>query len=154
MAMVLLKLGITDVNTSSADDLQKVADALTGLRTSTAPAIAVTMFSDLPAGLISVAQMWSGDIINAKNFLPEGVGPDVLRYWFPADGRGLVENDMMVVLRGGKNPVLAHLFLDHMLESEVARANFAAIGYQPPQVSLNQDRDRAARVLRCRLPGT
>jgi spermidine/putrescine transport system substrate-binding protein len=139
MAMVLLKLGITDVNTSSADDLQKVADALTGLRTSTAPAIAVTMFSDLPAGLISVAQMWSGDIINAKNFLPEGVGPDVLRYWFPADGRGLVENDMMVVLRGGKNPVLAHLFLDHMLESEVARANFAAIGYQPPQVSLNPD---------------
>ena len=139
MAMVLLKLGITDVNTSSADDLQKVGDALTEMRANTAPAVSVTMFGDLPAGLISVAQMWSGDIINAKNFLPEGVSPDILRYWFPADGKGLVENDLMVTLRGGKNPVLAHLFINHMLEPEIARLNFAAIGYQPPQVSLDPD---------------
>jgi spermidine/putrescine transport system substrate-binding protein len=139
MAMVLLKLGISDVNTSSAEDLQKVGEALTEMRTATAPGISVTMFGDLPAGLISVAQMWSGDIINAKNFLPEGVGPDILRYWFPADGRGLVENDLLVALRGGRNPVLAHLFINHMLDAEVARTNFAAIGYQPPQISLSPD---------------
>lgn len=139
MAMVLLKLGVTDVNTSSAEDLQKVGEALTEMRNNTAPAISVTMFGDLPAGLISLAQMWSGDIINAKNFLPEGVGPDILRYWFPEDGRGLVDNDLMVALRGGRNPVLAHLFINHMLDAEVAKTNFAAIGYQPPQISLDPD---------------
>jgi spermidine/putrescine transport system substrate-binding protein len=139
MAMVLLKIGITDVNTSSAEDLQKVEAALSELRTSTAPTVSVTMFGDLPAGLISVAQMWSGDIINAKNFLPEGVSPDILRYWFPADGKGLVENDLLVNLRGGKNPVLAHLFINHMLEPKIAKLNFAAIAYQPPQVSLDPD---------------
>ena len=139
MAMVLLKLGITDVNTSSADDLQKLSDALTQMRADTAPAISATIFTDLPAGLISVAQVWSGDIINAKNFLPEGVSPEILRYWFPADGSGLVDNDLMVVLRGGKSPVLAHLFINHLLEPEIARLNFAATGFQPPQISLDPD---------------
>ncbi len=63
----------------------------------------------------------------------------MLRYWFPADGKGMVDNDMLVTLKGGKNPVLAHLFLDHMLDTEVAMQNFSAIGYQPPQNSINPD---------------
>ncbi|WP_445166718.1 polyamine ABC transporter substrate-binding protein [Mycolicibacterium sp. Dal123E01] len=139
MAMVLLKLGITDVNTSSADDLKKLGDQLTELVKATSPKVTVTMYSDLPAGQIGLSQMWSGDIINAVNYLPEGVGPEILRYWFPSDGKGLVDNDLIVLLRGGKNPVLGHLFLNHMLETEVAKQNFKQIGYQPPQVSLNPD---------------
>lgn len=139
MAMVLLKLGITDVNTSSADDLKKVGEALTQLVAATSPKVTITMYSDLPAGQISLSQMWSGDIINAQSYLPEGVSTDILRYWFPADGKGLVDNDLMVSLRGGKNPVLAHLFINHMLEPDVAKQNFSAIGYQPPQVSINPD---------------
>lgn len=139
MAMVLLKLGITDVNTSSADDLKKVGEALTQMVEATSPKVTITMYSDLPAGQISLSQMWSGDIINAQSYLPEGVSADILRYWFPADGKGLVDNDLMVSLRGGKNPVLAHLFINHMLEPEVAKQNFSAIGYQPPQVSINPD---------------
>ena len=63
----------------------------------------------------------------------------MLRYWFPQDGKGLVDNDLMVVLRSGKNPVLAHLFINHMLDPEVAMQNFSAIGYQPPQDSITAD---------------
>jgi len=139
MAMVLLKLGITDVNTSSADDLKKLGDQLTELVKATSPKVTVTMYSDLPAGQIGLSQMWSGDVINAVNYLPEGTGPEILRYWFPSDGKGLVDNDLIVQLRGGKNPVLANLFLNHMLDPEVAKQNFQQIGYQPPQVSLNPD---------------
>jgi spermidine/putrescine transport system substrate-binding protein len=139
MAMVLLKLGITDVNTSSTDDLKKLGDQLTAMVAATSPKVTVTMYSDLPAGQIGVSQMWSGDVINAVNYLPEGTGPEILRYWFPADGKGLVDNDLIVQLRGGKNPVLANLFLNHMLDPEVAKQNFQQIGYQPPQVSLNPD---------------
>ncbi|MFN8073172.1 MAG: spermidine/putrescine ABC transporter substrate-binding protein [Mycobacterium sp.] len=139
MSMVLLKLGITDVNTSSPENLDKVAAALDQMRKNTAPAITVTMFTELPAGLIGLAQMWSDDMISAKNFLPEGVSPDILRYWFPADGKGLVDNDMLVVLRGGKNPVAAQLFMNHMLDPQVAKENFAAAGSLSPQVSLNPD---------------
>ncbi|MCX2933008.1 spermidine/putrescine ABC transporter substrate-binding protein [Mycobacterium sp. CVI_P3] len=139
MAMVLLKMGITDVNTSSADDLKKLGDQLTALVEATSPKVTITMYSDLPAGQIGLSQMWSGDIINAQSYLPEGVDVDILRYWFPADGKGLVDNDLMVALRGGKNPVLAHLFINHMLDPEVAKQNFSAIGYQPPQNSINPD---------------
>ncbi|MGI9123678.1 MAG: polyamine ABC transporter substrate-binding protein [Mycobacterium sp.] len=139
MAMVLLKLGITDVNTSSTDDLQKVGEALSEMKKNTAPKITMNMNTELPAGLISVSQMWSGDIIAAKDALPEGVSADVLRYWFPSDGKGLVDNDLMVVPRRGKNPVAAQLFLNHMLDPQVAKGNFAAVGSQPPQVSINPD---------------
>jgi len=139
MSMVLLKLGITDVNTSSADHLKQVSEQLTALVDATSPKVTISMYTDIPTGQIGLAQMWSGDIINAQNYLPEGTTAEVLRYWFPADGKGLVDNDLMVVLRGSKNPVLSHLFINHMLDTESAKQNFKQIGYQPPQVSMNPD---------------
>ncbi|WP_006242985.1 polyamine ABC transporter substrate-binding protein [Mycolicibacterium tusciae] len=139
MAMVLLKQGITDVNTSSEADLKMVGEQLQALVEATSPKVTITMYNDLPAGQMGLAQMWSGDIINAQSYLPEGTGPEILRYWFPSDGKGLVDNDMLVTLRGGKNPVLSHLFINHMLDAEVAKENFSAIGYQPPQNSITPD---------------
>ncbi|HEV7419962.1 MAG TPA: spermidine/putrescine ABC transporter substrate-binding protein [Mycobacterium sp.] len=139
MAMVLLRAGITDVNTSSEADLKMVGEKLAALVAATSPKVTITMYSDLPAGQIGLSQMWSGDIINAQSYLPEGVGTEILRYWFPQDGKGLVDNDMLVTLRGGKNPVLAHLFIDHMLDADVAKENFSAIGYQPPQNNITAD---------------
>jgi spermidine/putrescine transport system substrate-binding protein len=137
--MVLLRAGITDVNTSSEADLKMVGEKLAALVAATSPKVTITMYSDLPAGQIGLSQMWSGDIINAQSYLPEGVGTEILRYWFPQDGKGLVDNDMLVTLRGGKNPVLAHLFIDHMLDADVAKENFSAIGYQPPQNNITAD---------------
>ncbi|MET0701307.1 MAG: spermidine/putrescine ABC transporter substrate-binding protein [Mycobacterium sp.] len=139
MAMVLLKEGKTDVNTSSADDLKLVGDQLAALLKATSPKVTITMYSDMPAGQIGLSQMWSGDIINAQSYLPEGVGTEVLQYWYPQDGKGLVDNDTLVTLKGGKNPVLAHLFLNHMLDPDVAKENFSAIGYQPPQNTITAD---------------
>ena len=139
MAMVLLKQGITDINTSSADDLKMVGEQLTALVKATSPKVTITMYSDMPAGQIGLCQMWSGDIINAQSYLPEGVGTEILRTGSPQDGKGMVDNDMLVALKGGKNPVLAHLFLNHMLDPAVAKENFSAIGYQPPQNTITPD---------------
>ena len=139
MAMVLLKQGITDINTSSEADLKMVGEQLQALVKATSPKVTITMYNDLPAGQMGLAQMWSGDIINAQSYLPEGTGPEILRYWFPSDGKGMVDNDMLVTLRGGKNPVLAHLFINHMLNPDVAKENFSAIGYQPPQNTITPD---------------
>jgi len=139
MALPLLRAGKSDVNTADPDDLKMIGEQLTAMVEATSPKVTITMYSDMPGGQIGLAQMWSGDIINAQNYLPEGTGPEILRYWFPADGKGLVDNDLMVILKGGKNPVLAHLFLNHMLEPEMAKLNFAQIGYQPPQNSINPE---------------
>ena len=140
MAMVGLRAGITDVNTDKPADLQVIDDGLTELSAAVKPKVTVSMYNDLPSGQLGICQMWSGDIVNAQYYLPEGESVDVLRYWFPEDGLGLVDNDLMMVLTGGQNPVLAHLFLEHMLDEKNSLKNFGFIGYQPPQRVLDPER--------------
>jgi spermidine/putrescine transport system substrate-binding protein len=137
MAMVALRAGITNINTQKSADLAKIQAAMLDMQAKTKPKVTITMYNDLPAGQLELAQMWSGDIINAQYYLPKGQKPKVLSYWFPPDGKGMVDNDLNVVLRQGKAPVLAHLFLNFMLDSKNALDNFGFIGYQPPQVSLD-----------------
>jgi spermidine/putrescine transport system substrate-binding protein len=137
MAMCLLRAGKTDINTASSADLKTISQQLSELSSTTKPKVTITMYNDLPGGQLGQCQMWSGDVVNAQYYLPKGTSVDVLRYWFPPDGKGMVDNDLMVVLSGGKNPVLAHLFIQHMLETDVALKNFGYIGYQPPQRSLD-----------------
>ena len=69
---------------------------------------------------------------NAQYYMPKGQDPGVIRYWFPADGHGAIGSDLIAILRGGKNPVLAHHFLNHMLDFDVAMENLGWNGYQPP----------------------
>jgi spermidine/putrescine transport system substrate-binding protein len=109
------------------------------MRQTTQPKVTVNMYSELPAGQFGLSQMWSGDIVNAVYYLPRNESPDVLRYWFPEDGRGLVDNDLMMVLASGSNPVAAHFFMNYLLDDKVAKKNFGWTGYQPPQRSLNPD---------------
>jgi spermidine/putrescine transport system substrate-binding protein len=139
MALVLLRNGITDVNTAKADHLELMREDLLAMQRATDPKVTVQMYNDIPTGQYGMAMMWSGDIVNAQYYLPKGVDVHLLRYWFPPDGRGMVDNDLMVVLAGGENPVAAHHFIDFMLDADVATANFGYTGYQPPQRSLNPD---------------
>ena len=137
MGMVLLRNGIYDINTTKAADLELVRSQLSDMLDKTNPRVTITMYNDLPAGQYGVCQMWSGDVVNAQYYLPKGQSADVLRYWFPQDGRGEVDNDLMVVLAQGSNPVTAHFFIDYLLDPKVAARNFGFIGYQPPQRSIN-----------------
>ena len=61
------------------------------------------------------------------------MSPDVLSYWWPETG-GVVQNDFLAVTRAAESPVLAHLFLDFLLDETVAYENFVNFnGYVPPQ---------------------
>ena len=52
----------------------------------------------------------------------------------------------MAVLRSAKNPVLAHHFINFLLDEKNGYANFAEFnGYQPPFISLDPDRPRRGR---------
>jgi spermidine/putrescine transport system substrate-binding protein len=139
MAMVALRVGINP-NTEKPSDLEKIQAAMLDMQQTTKPKVTITMYTDLPGGQLSLAQMWSGDVINAQYYLPKGQKPKVLSYWFPPDGKGMVDNDLNVILSQGKCPVLAHLFLNYMLEPKNALDNFGYIGYQPPQLSLDAEK--------------
>jgi spermidine/putrescine transport system substrate-binding protein len=137
MGMVLLRNGITDLNTGDQAKINLVRDQLLDLAKKVNPVVDVKDYTDLPEGRTWITQAWSGDMVNAQYYMPKGQSADVIRYWFPPDGRGAVGNDLMVILRSGKNPVLAHLFLNYLLDFNTAMANFSFTGYQPPQNKLD-----------------
>jgi spermidine/putrescine-binding protein len=64
--------------------------------------------------------------------MPKGVPVDVVGYWFPPDGRGPVGNDLITVLKGAQNPVLAHLFMNYMLDLQNGLTNYTYTGYMQP----------------------
>ncbi|MFM8352044.1 MAG: hypothetical protein ACKN9D_13390, partial [Actinomycetales bacterium] len=126
----------TDVNTADPAVLGRTRDEMLQMLSASQPRVTITGYTDIPEGVLSLSQCWSGDMLAGVNYLPEGVDPSVLRYWYPSDGRGMVNNDFMCILKGGQNPVLAHHFLDYLLRNEVAIKNMAWVGYQPPLRSL------------------
>jgi spermidine/putrescine transport system substrate-binding protein len=136
VSMVLLKNGITDLNTTSTAALRTAASDLEGLR-DIVGGLDADAFSDLPKGRSWIHQAWSGDMIAAQYYFPEGQDPSVTRYWFPSEGDGAVANDSIGVLSGGRNPVLAHHFLNYMLDFDVSVKNFSWNGYQPPMSRLD-----------------
>lgn len=140
MAMVLLRNDIHDINTEDDANIELMRTQMADLAAATDPKVTITMYNDLPAGQMGLCQMWSGDAVNAVYYLPKGKKPDILRYWFPEDGRGQVDNDLMLVLSQGKNPVAAHFWINYLLDEKVSIQNFGYTGYQPPQKSINPNR--------------
>ena len=101
-------------------------------------------YQGIPEGRFGLHLAWSGDMVNAQYYFPEDGDPSVLGYLWPARSpgstvRGLVANDTMTVVRGAEHPVLAHNFLNWMLDETNALENFGWLGYQPPQVNLNPE---------------
>ena len=43
----------------------------------------------------------------------------------------VINNDTMCVLTKAKNPVLAHLYINYLLDKTNAQTNFSYVGYQP-----------------------
>jgi len=58
-----------------------------------------------------------------------GTGVEVLGYWQPDPA--VINNDTMCVLTKAKSPVLAHLFINELLDKTNAQTNFEFVGYQP-----------------------
>ncbi len=134
MSHMLLKNGITDVNTGSQEDIDLAKQELFSLID--AVNIKATIdgtYAKMPEGVFYVHQAWSGDIVYAQYGLPKDTPLDVLGYWWPQDGRGLIGNDTIAIPKGAQNPVLAHQFLNFMLDETNSLYNFAWNLYQPPQ---------------------
>ena len=82
---------------------------------------------------------WSGDVVNAQYYLPEGESIENIGYWYPADGGGIIGSDASRSWRGAEARCSPTLFLNYMLDADDAVENFGWLGYQPPQTSLDPD---------------
>jgi spermidine/putrescine transport system substrate-binding protein len=132
LTMGLLRNGVTDVNTENPAQLNASKTALTQLVNSANLKFDTNEYQHLADGSLWLHQAWSGDMAAAPLYAPKGTPSSVFRYWWPPDGRGPINNDTMVVLKGAKNPVLSHLFLNHLLDVDQVFSNFTFNYYQQP----------------------
>lgn len=139
-AMAMLRNGRTDINTDDPTEVDAATASLSELIDLVNVKINIEGYKDVPEGVTTVAHTWSADMLNGANgYLPEGVGPEVLGFWFPPDNNGVVNNDCMGVLAGATSPVLAHLYLNFILDAAVAEKNFSWTGYLPAITALDGD---------------
>jgi spermidine/putrescine transport system substrate-binding protein len=129
-----------DVNTEEAGAVDEALADVSELTDLVNVKIGAEAYTVLPEKRAWVHQCWSGDAVNAQYYLPEGETIDNIGYWYPPDGGGIVGSDTMAVLRSATKPVLAHAFLNYLLDATHAVENYSWLGYQPPQTSLDPDR--------------
>ena len=97
-------------------------------------------YTEIPSGQIWIHHAWSGDIAAAQGYMPKGVPVDVIGYWFPTDGKGPVGNDLITVLRSAPNPVLAHHFMNYLLDLPNVLTNISFNGYMQPLTEVTPQR--------------
>jgi len=98
-------------------------------------------YQTVPEDKAWLNQAWSGDMLSATfYYLPKPSVGKLLRFWNPGRGNGPIQNDMWSVCSTTKKPVLAHLFINYMLDNGIAYSNFINFnGYQPPLNEINPD---------------
>jgi spermidine/putrescine transport system substrate-binding protein len=136
LSMALLRNGITNVNTDNSKDLQDAGNAIQELIRSANLKFDTNEYQHLADGSLVLHQAWSGDVAAAPFYAPKGTKPSVFSYWWPKNGLGPINNDTLAVVRGARNPVLAHLFINHVLDVDVAFSNYAYILYQQPLLAM------------------
>jgi len=129
LTAAMLRKGVTDVNTEDPAVIKQAGDDLGELTNLMNIKVEIEGYHTVPEGSTTVAHTWSGDMLNAQYYLPDGTGPEVLAYWQP--DTAVISNDTMCVLSKAKSPVLAHLFINELLNKDNAQTNFGYVGYQP-----------------------
>src|SRR3954463_8115398 len=129
-----------DLNTEDESLVSKAESDLAELSGICNPKVTITDYQTLPEGKTVLHHSWSGDLLSAAfYYLPKGVKPDVLSYWRPKEN-GVVQNDFFGIGRTAKHPVLAHQFVNFMLDEKNAYDNFVNFtGYTPPQNGIDAD---------------
>ena len=136
MAIALMKNGITDLNTGNDADLEKVRTDLLAMTDAVNPRISYdASYNKLQNDVFDVTTAWSGDVaagwgygspFTAANYRKSG-------YWFPANRKGPIDNDLIAIPKNAEHPRLAHEFINFWLTFRHAMDNFSWNAYQPPQ---------------------
>jgi spermidine/putrescine transport system substrate-binding protein len=122
-------LGLHDTNTGDPAVISKAEKQIDALVKATDARFDINAYQKIPEGTSHINQAWSGDMLSATGYLPEGTKPEVLGYWKPT--HTTVANDFHVIPARSERPVLAHALIDFLLVPANAQENFATVGYQP-----------------------
>ncbi len=132
ISLGLMKNGIFNLNTTDFGQISAARKAIEELSHLVNVRIDNNDYTEVPSGDTWIHHAWSGDMAAAEAYLPKGVPVKDVGYWFPTDARGPVANDTNLVLRSAASPVLAHMFLDYMLDLPNILENISFNGYMQP----------------------
>jgi spermidine/putrescine-binding protein len=140
LVMAMMRKGNFDVNTTDQAAIDQALADLSELIDLVNVKVNIESYQKIPEGSTTLAHTWSPDMVNAAaGYLPEGTGPEVLGFWHPPAGEYLVNNDAMGVVAGCEHPVLAHEYINFLLDNTVAEKNFAFVGYLPALSKFSAD---------------
>lgn len=154
IGLALLRAGNLNLNTTNASQVQAAGKALSDLSNLTNVRIDNNDYTDVPTGKTWIHHAWSGDMASSYSYLPKETSIDTLGYWFPPDKKGPVANDLMVNLSSGANPVLAHLFINYLLDVNNALENYSYYGYMSPLTGVTPQRLISEKLLPKQLTST
>jgi spermidine/putrescine transport system substrate-binding protein len=116
-----------DLNTTDPDELEQTKgtlehqkEFLRGYSTNPAP--------NLVNGAAWVHHAWNGDVVNARN---QSKQPETLRFQTCTEGIP-VGSDCMAIPANARHPGTATLFIDWILDPEIASQNVSWFGYPMP----------------------
>jgi spermidine/putrescine transport system substrate-binding protein len=139
VAMALLRNGVSDPSLATEAELEAAGDALLEALELTEIQYSIDgSYAGIPEGRFGIHHAWSGDLVNSAYYWPDDNDLGTARYLWPAKSpgstvKGPISSDTMAVLKGSERPVLAHMFLDFILDPNNALTNFEWVGYQHPQ---------------------
>lgn len=140
LGMAMLRAGQTDVNTEDSTEVDAALNDVLDMGRRVNPRVGSEAYTVLPEGRTTIHQMWAGDAVNAQYYLPAGESIENVGYWYPQEGGGMIGSDQITIMANAEHPVLAHHFMDYLLDADNALRNFSWLGYQPPQRTLDPER--------------
>jgi spermidine/putrescine transport system substrate-binding protein len=141
LVLAMLYRGMYDINTEDPAEIDKALADLKAMIPICNPKINITEYQTLPEGTSWLHHAWSGDLLGGVfSYMPEGTDPKVLSYWAAPKGKGPIQNDCWAICATTEKPVLAHLWLNYIIDNTVATDNFLNFnGYQPPMNSITPE---------------
>jgi spermidine/putrescine transport system substrate-binding protein len=153
LVLPMLYRGQYDLNTEDPAQIDQALQDLMALIPICNPKIVTTGYQTLPEGNSKLHHIWAGQMLAACMYnAPQGFDTSKLQYWAPPKGKGPIQNDVWAVCAKAKKPVLAHLWLDFILDNDNAYNNFVEYnGYQPPITSITAQRLIDAKLIPANL---
>jgi putrescine transport system substrate-binding protein len=140
---VLIYLG-KDANSLDSEDLKLVEAQLLKIRPYVRKINSSQYIEDLANGDVCIAVGYSGDVLQSRDRAAEAANGVTVAYSVPKEGANMWF-DMMAIPADAKHPKNAHLFMDYLLQPEVAAANSNAVNYANGNLASEQFIDASVK---------
>lgn len=142
-SLVLIYLG-KDANSQDLEDLKAVEAVLLKIRPFVRKINSSQYIEDLANGDLCVAIGYSGDVLQARSRAQEANNGVTVAYSIPKEGT-VVAFDMLAVPADAKHPKNAQLFINYLMDPQVAADDTNAVHYANGNLASEKFIDAAVR---------